>query len=265
MSEEAATYETPITATEVVIRQAIAPLQAQLTETINLLTNQRPPEPQHDKLFAALAEAQKTIANADQDREVNAGSYQYQYATLASVMDAVRAPLAENGLAIIQITADPGEGMLGIRTILAHESGQSISDVITMAPEKHDPRGIGSCRTYMRRYAVLAICGIAGANDDDAEAATADPDEYERISKTQVDEILVLAENLFEKSADSVVERMLEKVFQISSVKDIPANLFDEACNLLKNQHSRESKQAREKKSEKPASKGQATVKPQAE
>jgi hypothetical protein len=253
MSEDTPTYgpETPITATEVVIRQAIAPLQAQLAETISLLTNQSAPEPQHDKLFAALAEAQKTISNAEQDREVDAGKYAYQYATLASVMDAVRRPLAENGLSIIQITADQGEGMLGIRTILAHESGQSISDVIRMAPEKWDPRGIGSCRTYMRRYAVLAICGIAGAMDDDAEAATADPDDYERISKTQVDELLVLAENLFEKSADAVVDRMLDKVFQIKSAKDIPANLFDEACNLLKNQHKREQEQAKKKAAEK--------------
>ena len=205
---------------------------------------QQDTKPQHDQLFAALAEAQKSISNAEQDRSVDAGKYQYQYATLASVMDAVRGPLAENGLSIIQITADPGEGVLGIRTILAHASGQSISDVITMTPERFDPRGVGSCRTYMRRYAVLAIIGIAGAMDDDAEAATADPEDYERLSKTQVNELLVLAENLFGKSADSVVDRMLDKVFQVKSLADVPANLFDEAGNLLKNQAKREKDQA---------------------
>lgn len=255
MSEEKAEYniEAPnMTATEVILRQVIHPLQAQINNCVNLLTNQEAPEPQHDKLFAALAEAQKKITNAQEDASAEVrmkagGTYGYSYATLASVMDAVRGPLAENGLSIIQLTADPGEGKLGIRTILAHESGQSITDVITMAPDSWTPQAVGSCRSYMRRYAVLAICSIAGALDDDAEAASPDPDEYDRISKVQTDEILVLAENLFGKSADAVVDRMLAKVFELTSVKDIPADLFDQAKTLLENQAKREKKATKPK------------------
>ena len=245
----------------VAIREMQQPMEAQLNNIVNLLTNQEAPEPKHDKLFAALAEAQKKITNAEEDasaevRMKSGGTYGYSYATLASVMNAVRGPLAENGLSIIQLTADPGEGKLGIRTILAHESGQSITDVITMAPDSWTPQAVGSCRSYMRRYAVLAICGIAGAIDDDAEAAsTVDPDEYERISKTQVDEILVLADKLFKKSADAVVERMLSKVFELSAVKDIPAELFDQAKTLLENQAKREAAAAKKETKKPPAEK----------
>jgi hypothetical protein len=91
---------------------------------------------------------------------------------------------------------------------------------------------------------LCAMVGI-GQQDDDANLATKDPDEYDRISKTQMDEILVIAENLFGKSADAVVERMLAKVFELTSVKDIPADLFSQAKTLLENQSKREKKQTK--------------------
>lgn len=249
MSEDTPYYgpETPMTATEVVIRQAIAPLQAQLTETINLLTNQSAPAPQHDKLFAALAIAQGQIQAAIADRENT--HFNFKYADLDACWQACRQPLSENELCIVQIPSVGESGAVTLRTILGHSSGQSISCTYSMHPEKGGPQALGSCMTYLRRYSLCSMVGIS-QEDDDANMATADPDEYERISKTQVDEILVLAENLFAKSADAVVDRMLDKVFQISSVKDIPANLFGEACNLLKNQHSREQKQAKDKNPE---------------
>lgn len=196
-----------------------------------------PPKPERGDLFAALAAAQGEIqaAEASQTNE----HFDYQYANLQNCLDACREPLAKNGLAIIQLPTVLENGAVQLTTILGHSSGQSISQVMTMHPEKGGPQPMGSCITYLRRYMLCAIVGI-GQQDDDANLASADPDEYARISKTQVDEILVLADNLFKKSADAVVERMLAKVFELSSVKDIPADLFEQAKTLLENQAKRE-------------------------
>ena len=264
MTDEKKPYEAP----------EIKPLtchfsQEMLVELIKEATT--PAAPTHDKLFAALAEAQKSITNAELDasaevRMKSGGTYGYQYATLASVMDAVRGPLAENGLSIIQLTADPGEGRLGIRTILAHESGQSIEDTITMAPDAWSPQAVGSCRSYMRRYSVMAIIGIAGAIDDDAEAATADPADYPRINPDEAEAIYVKADELFGDKVDDVIKRMLKVVFTrgdmppIEALGDIPEGHAQTAMNALQNQWDRENKptkraQAKPEKKPKPADK----------
>lgn len=192
-----------------------------------------PPTPDKSEIYGALAKAQESIHNAttNTDNEFT----KKKYANLASVMDAVRKPLAENGIALFQVTEDPGQGVLGIRTVLAHESGQTIQDVITMAPPKLDPQGIGSCRTYMRRYAVLAMCGIAGAADDDAESTKADPEDYERLTSAEVDKVLMQADEMFGDRTDAVIAKMLDRVFGLKRLGDVKAGEFDVVMNQLKN------------------------------
>ena len=243
-----------MTATEVIVRRIIAPLgdklgnlgrqvdahHKEIDHAMHRMDNiENPPQPDRAEIYAALAKAQAGIQNAQQDESATVqmkkgGQFSYQYATLASVLDAVRGPLSDNGIALFQITADPGQGLLGIKTVLAHESGQTITDLITMAVENHDPRGIGSIRTYMRRYAVLAICGIAGATDDDAEAATPDPDAYERISAEEVDKILIVADEQFDDRADAAVAKMLDRVFGLKRLGDIKAGEAPVAIKQLK-------------------------------
>lgn len=245
MSEEAAEYnldDTPMTATEVLLRQVIYPVQRQLEQLEMSVSNAvAPRQPDRDKLFAALAAAQGEIQAAEATQENT--HFDYKYANLQNCLDACRKPLADNELAVVQLPTVLDNGAVQVTTILGHSSGQFISQTMTMQPDKGGPQAVGSCITYLRRYMLCAMVGI-GQQDDDANLATADPDEYQRISKTQMDEILVLAENLFGKSADAVVERMLGKVFELTSVKDIPADLYEQAKTLLENQANRESKKA---------------------
>lgn len=196
-------------------------------------------DPPRDELFFALSVAQGEIKAAIADKENT--HFGFKYADLDACWDACRKPLADNELCIIQIPSVGESGAVKMETILGHSSGQSISSHYVMHPDKSTPQALGSCMTYLRRYMLCAMVGIS-QEDDDANMATADPDEYDRLSKTQMNEILVLAENLFGKSADAVVERMLSKVFELTSVKDIPRDLFEEAMNLLKNQSVREKK-----------------------
>ena len=203
-----------------------------------------PPPPERDMLFAALAKAQGSIQSAIADKENT--HFNFKYADLDACWEACREPLSTNDLAVIQLPEVGENSSVTMVTILGHSSGQSISSTYTMFPDKTTPQGIASCMTYLRRYMLCAMVGIS-QEDDDANMASKDPDEYDRISKTQVDEILVLADNLFKKSADAVVERMLAKVFELTSVKDIPADLFEQAKTLLENQHNREKKAAKPK------------------
>ncbi len=215
------------------------------------LEDNNPVTQDRSAIYTALAAAQSEIQNATVNTDND--FTKKKYADLASVLNAVRGPLAKNGIALFQITEDQSQSMLGIRTILAHESGQTIQDLITMAPPKLDPQGIGSCRTYMRRYAVLAVCGIAGAADDDAEGTIA------KLDPSEVEKILYQADELFGEHTDDAIEMMLKNVFSGSDAKvigDIPAGERDAALNYLANaKKARDTKLAAAKKKEEAARK----------
>jgi hypothetical protein len=129
---------------------------------------------QTNELAAALAKAQGAMENAKLNK---ANPYfKSKYADLASVIDAIKKPLADNGLGYMQITVIRGtleQPEFVLHTILLHSSGQSIRSEypLPMMPDK--PQVMGSAITYARRYALAALCGVAAEEDDDANAAQA--------------------------------------------------------------------------------------------
>lgn len=123
---------------------------------------------QINELATALAKAQARIANAAKDGENP--HFRSSYATLASVWDACRAPLGENGLSVIQAMSDSERGFVLVTT-LAHSSGQWMVSRYPVLPTKNDPQGLGSALTYARRYSLAAMVGVS-PSDDDGEAAT---------------------------------------------------------------------------------------------
>ena len=123
------------------------------------------------ELFAALAKAQGQITNAEKNR-TNL-FYKSTYADLAACWDACRKPLSDNGLCLIQMPRITPEGWL-LETMLAHSSGQWISDEMTMPVSKQDAQGFGIAITYLRRYALCAVLGIASEDEDGSGAVSGD-------------------------------------------------------------------------------------------
>lgn len=210
--------------------------------------------PEFDKLYTALAKAQSEIQNAEHDAEADAGPYKYKYATLDSVLRAIREPFSKHGLCLIQLpsqqTNDKGVVMVILETIVGHTSGQEIRNIFSMYPPKQDPQGIGSCLTYMRRYTAMAVAGIAGAADDDAEGTKA---EAETITSAEADKILSLADDLFGSDADALLARMCDKIFAVESVPKIPKDEAEIALARIQNTYNR--KQREKEAATKPAKK----------
>lgn len=129
-----------------------------------------------DQLATALAKAQSEIEGAKKDAE-NPGfkrdGKNSTYADLASVWDAIREPLTKNGLSITQWprTVDSG---VEIDTVLAHASGQWMSSTLWMpVGQTMTVHTVGSAITYGRRYALMAVAGVAPVDDDGNAAAEA--------------------------------------------------------------------------------------------
>jgi hypothetical protein len=119
------------------------------------------------ELTTSLAKAQGEMGHASKDSQNP--HFRSKYADLASVWDAIRAPFARNGLAVIQTPAF-GEGVVTVTTILSHVSGEWVESTLSVPLAKADAQGIGSAITYARRYALAAVAGVSPA-EDDGEAA----------------------------------------------------------------------------------------------
>lgn len=127
---------------------------------------------QINELAAALAKAQGAMQNAVMNR--TNPHFKSKYADLSSVLDAIRAPLSANGLAIVQ-TMQPAERFITLRTTLMHSSGQFIATEYPI-PVMLKPHEMGSALTYGRRYSVAAlICNSADEDDDGNEAMKGKP------------------------------------------------------------------------------------------
>jgi len=123
------------------------------------------------ELSAALAKAQGVMEGATKDS--SNPFFKSKYADLSAVWDACRKPLTDNGLCVVQ-TADfipEHPDMVCIETTLCHSSGEWIQGRLAVKPIKADPQSVGSCITYLRRYSLQSMVGIA-PEDDDGNAAS---------------------------------------------------------------------------------------------
>lgn len=121
------------------------------------------------KLADALSKAQAEFPPIVKDKTATVksekGVYTYQYADLASVLDAVRAPLAKHGLAYTQPIKLREDGRSILLTKLMHVSGEC--EEAEWALPTGSPQQVGSALTYARRYCLCAILGVAAEIDDD--------------------------------------------------------------------------------------------------
>lgn len=125
-----------------------------------------------NELAGALAKAQGTIKDAVKDSKNP--FFKSTYADLSSVWAACRKPLSDNGLAVTQMLDDTDHGLM-MTTMLMHASGQWVASTLAVNPVKNDPQGIGSAITYMRRYSIAALVGVAPSEDDDGNASSQPP------------------------------------------------------------------------------------------
>jgi hypothetical protein len=121
----------------------------------------------------ALAAAQADMANPRFDSQNP--HFRNSFASLASVRNAVVPVLAKHGICMTQNLETVEKG-IACTTILTHESGQQMAfGPLVMPASKPDSQGLGSAATYARRYALMAVCGVVGDEDDDANSATGKP------------------------------------------------------------------------------------------
>lgn len=127
-------------------------------------------------LYAALAAAQAKFQPITKNREVmitmkSGGRYKFRYADLDEINLRTRPALTENGLAVMQIVSSEPNGATFIETRLTHKDGGAVSARLDIkGPREYpDPKEFGAVVTYLRRYQITPLLGVAADDDLDQD------------------------------------------------------------------------------------------------
>lgn len=115
-------------------------------------------------LHAAMSEM------ADPKKNSTNPAFRNKYADLGAVLESIEGPLQRHGLILLQMLDQSGTETV-LQTQLWHvESGEQLQSNVVLRPEKATPQGLGSCISYMRRYAIKAMFALSDTDDDGNEA-----------------------------------------------------------------------------------------------
>lgn len=119
-----------------------------------------------DKILPALLKAQQTMEAAV--KTATNPHLGRTYASLGDVWDAIREPLHQNGLVLVQAGEDGDDAGIVLVTTLYHISGQWLRSRlrIPLGESKNPAQATGSAITYGRRYGMSALLGVVTEDDD---------------------------------------------------------------------------------------------------
>lgn len=98
----------------------------------------------------------------------------YTYVTLTDILAAIRPVFARHGLMVTQTVVRDGD-IARCTTTVWHTSGWTYADEPNWNRCASGPQDFGSVATYLKKYALLGLFGLAGAEDDDGATAQQRP------------------------------------------------------------------------------------------
>lgn len=162
----------------------------------------------------------------EKDKKVSYGTTKYNHASLWNVTDKINSALSEHGLSASWTTKQDGNAVT-VTCRISHILGHYEETSLTAAPDnsgaKNSIQALGSTITYLQRYTILALTGLAaGEMDDDGHGATAFISDKEK--STIVDMI----------NAKEVPEEKFLAFMNCKSIETIPAVDFNKAMAALR-------------------------------
>jgi hypothetical protein len=158
-----------------------------------------------------------------------------KYADFAAIAKVVDPILSEHGLSYRFRTAQSDR--ISVTCILSHEAGHSEETTLTgpadTSGSKNAIQAIGSTLTYLQRYSLVQMLGLAAAADDDGKAGGAAVDETPpppgSVTEQQEDNIRELLES------KSVALAAFLNWAKQKRICDIPADQYDSCITAINN------------------------------
>jgi len=194
------------------------------------------------EIAAALSKFQGEVTNPK--NSAKNPQFNSKYAPLQDILSLTRPLLSKQGLSVIQSTTGDLENVT-ISTMLLHESGEFLEteDFILKGEQTArggakvlNVQGAGSMITYIRRYQISAILGLASEDDDDGNHAskkedkqTEKTDQFQNpvIDKIKAESIQVLADK------KGVKESAICKAYNLTKFTQMSFSIWNEATKKL--------------------------------
>ena len=180
---------------------------------------------------AAMSAFKANAPRIEKDKKVGYDSKQggkvgYSHATLGNVTEKISTELSKHGLSA-SWRVQHQSGQISVTTRIAHVLGHYEETTITAPSDtsgsKNAIQAIGSTITYLERYGLLALTGLATHDQDDDGAAAA----TEFIDDKQLHHLLDL---VAEREVD--VPRFL-KFMEIESLEKMPKAMYQKAVSAM--------------------------------
>ena len=175
------------------------------------------------KLALALSKFQGSVGPIYKTKSAGNGSaYSYKYADLSEIMGTISKTLSECELSLSQILTE-AEGERVIVTMLMHSSGQWIRGLAKI-PEQKDIQGLGKAITYLRRYSLSSILGVAAEDNDNAQSIK----DNEMVTKKPAGKVAASS-----PKAGKITEEQKETLADLAvQIDDL--NLISQLCNQFR-------------------------------
>jgi hypothetical protein len=163
-----------------------------------------------------------------------------KYADFAAIARAVDPVISRFGLSYRFRTTQTDR--ISVTCVLSHKAGHSEETTLSGPPDasgsKNAIQAIGSTLTYLQRYSLVQMLGLAAANDDDGNGGKNGGNGSPTITDAQVDEINKL---LIETKSNLV---LFLKRIKLESLTEIRADKFNEVLALIRDNAKRREQQS---------------------
>lgn len=177
----------------------------------------------------AMAAFKKNPPKIGKDKRVSYKQTNYSHASLGNVTKQINSSLGEHGLSAAW-PLDQANNGIKVTCVITHELGHSESTSLTATADstgsKNGIQAMGSTISYLQRYTILALTGLATEDQDDDGHGYSAPVEY-----LTTDQIIDINDRLADTKSD-VAKFLLN--FNSSTVEEIPKAQYGRALNMLK-------------------------------
>lgn len=161
----------------------------------------------------ALVTASKSIGKAVKGQKNP--FFKSKYADLASIIEAVKEPLEDNGIIVLQPMTKI-EDRTFLQTTLLHQSGEFLTSEIPLSLNGKEQE-LGSRITYLRRYQLQSMLSIP-AVDDDGNAASNARITQNTVFNNSIPQISAWAEKVFAEL--KVIDRSIKVAITAEATRE---------------------------------------------
>jgi len=160
---------------------------------------------------------------------------EFRHATLGKMIQVLLPVMSKHGF-IHRWQTNQSDQLITVKCILSHTDGHEESCVLSAPPDysdgKNEAQAIASTTTYLERYTLFAVLGLAAYRDDDGQgSAPVRKPVTQCLSAEQIDLITDALDDHGIQISD--FNQYLNKTFKTFRINEVPASAFDRIMKLI--------------------------------